>query len=253
MLQIFIPSYQVNSHFFLTNVKIEIHEGEIFSLIGKSGSGKSTVAKIVVGLNLSEESSIKSNGKEVNHNCERLIPQFILAGYVPQSLHLKPNHSVEEYLDFLFQKETTANKVKLIMHYVRIFHIQHLLKSKIQMLSGGERQKIALIEAVSRPIEYLILDEPFSQLDTEQKLEFTTIIQDLIKIKKIPCLLISHDLSDIIRLSQKIGIMEKGKIVFQGSRTKFWNSKNKIAQRLKNAMLLWKTETDILINNQNKI
>ena len=253
MLQIFIPSYQVNHHFILSNVKIEINKGEIFSLIGKSGSGKSSVAKIAVGLTLSVDSSIKSNGIEVNHNNERLIPQFNIAGYVPQSLHLKPHHSVEEYLDYLFQKETSTNKAKLIKRYVRIFHIQHLLKSKIQMLSGGERQKIALIEAVSRPIEYLILDEPFSQLDTEQKLEFTEIIQELIKLKQIPCLLISHDLGDVVRLSQIIGIMEKGKVVFQGNREKFWNSKNKIALRLKSAMILWKIETDKLINIQNKI
>jgi molybdate transport system ATP-binding protein len=97
----------------------------------------------------------------------------------------------------------------------------------------------------------LILDEPFSQLDTEQKIEFSAIIQDLINSSQIPCLLISHDLSDIIRLSQKIGIMEKGKVVFRGSRTKFWNSKNKIVQRLKNAMITWKNETDIWIKNQN--
>jgi ABC-type multidrug transport system ATPase subunit len=253
MLQIIIPSYQVNPHFKLSQVKIEINKGEIFSLIGKSGSGKSTIAKIAVGLNLSINSSIKLNGKELNNNNERLIPQFTLAGYVPQSLHLKPNHSVEEYLHYLFQKENEINKSKIIRHYVHMFHIKHLLKSKIQMLSGGEKQKIALIEAVSNPIKFLILDEPFSQLDTEQKIEFSAIIQDLIKSSQIPCLLISHDLSDIIRLSQKIGIMEKGKVVFRGSRTKFWNSKNKIAQRLKNAMLAWKQETDIWINNQNII
>lgn len=253
MLQIIIPSYQVNPHFKLSQVKIEINRGEIFSLIGKSGSGKSTIAKIAVGLNLSINSSIKLNGNELNNNNERLIPQFTLAGYVPQSLHLKPNHSVEEYLQYLFQKEKEINKAKIIRHYVHMFHIKHLLKSKIQMLSGGEKQKIALIEAVSKPIEYLILDEPFSQLDTEQKIEFSAIIQDLINSSQIPCLLISHDLSDIIRLSQKIGIMEKGKIVFRGSRTKFWNSKNKIAQRLKNAMITWKNDTDIWINNQNMI
>lgn len=253
MLQIIIPSYQVNPHFKLSQVKIEIDKGEIYSLIGKSGSGKSTVAKIAVGLTLSIDSSIKSSGNELNNNNERLIPQFKLAGYVPQSLHLKPHHSVEDYLNYLFQKETELNKAKLIRRYVRMFHIKHLLKSKIQILSGGEKQKIALIEAVSNPIQYLILDEPFSQLDTEQKLEFSTIIQELIQSSQIPCLLISHDLSDIIRLSQKIGIMEKGKVVFQGSRTKFWNSKNKIAQRLKHAMVAWKEETDIWINNQNMI
>jgi ABC-type multidrug transport system ATPase subunit len=123
------------------------------------------------------------------------------------------------------------------------------LHAKIIQLSGGERQKIALIEAVSQPIEYLVLDEPFSQLDTEQKIEFIQIIQDLVAYKQIPCLLISHDLVDIIKMSNKLGIIEKGKIAFQGGWDKFWGSTNKIALRLKQAMLNWKIETDSLLNN----
>ncbi len=253
MLKIIIPSYQVNPHFKLSNIKIGIKKGEIYSLIGKSGSGKSTVAKITVGINISNESSIISNDNELNNSTDRLIPQFTSAGYVPQSLHLKPHHTVQEYLDYLFQKELNFEKAKSIKKYIKLFHIQTILDSKIHQLSGGERQKIALIEAISKPIEYLVLDEPFSQLDTEQKIEFTSIIREVISFKQIPCLLISHDLSDVIRLSQKIGIAEKGKIIFQGDIQKFWKSKNSIAKRLKLALISWKNQTDLLINNQNLI
>lgn len=249
MLQIIIPSYQVNPHFKLSKIKIDIKNGEIFSLIGKSGSGKSTVAKLAVGLHLSLDLSVQSNNKEVNVNSERLIPQFPQAGYVPQSLYLKPHHTVGEYLDLLFQKETNSNKLKLTRKYIKLFHIEKIIQSKIQLLSGGERQKLALIEAVSKPIEYLILDEPFSQLDSEQKLEFIEIIQSLISESQIPCLLISHDVSDIIRLSNRIGLMEKGKLVFKGDLGAFWQTTNKHAARLKNAMLQWKKETDLQINS----
>jgi ABC-type multidrug transport system ATPase subunit len=239
MLKIFIPSYQVNPHFGLSNVKIEIKAGEIYTLVGKSGSGKSTVAHIVVGLTKAEGSSILINKKELNAGAlDRLIPQFKQAGYVPQNLHLKPHHTVSAYLDMLFQRLTEKERHKTIQHYLRLFH-----------MSGGERQKIALIEAVSQPIEYLVLDEPFSQLDTEQKIEFIQIIQDLVAYKQIPCLLISHDLVDIIKMSNKLGIIEKGKIAFQGGWDKFWGSTNKIALRLKQAMLNWKIETDSLLNN----
>jgi ABC-type multidrug transport system ATPase subunit len=250
MLKIFIPSYQVNPHFSLSKVKIEIKAGEIFTLVGKSGSGKSTVAHIVVGLSKAEGSSILINKQELNAGAlERLIPQFKQAGYVPQNLHLKPHHTVAAYLDMLFQRLTEKDRKKTISHYLRLFHIQHLLHAKIIQLSGGERQKIALLEAVSQPIEYLVLDEPFSQLDTEQKIEFIQIIQDLVAYKQIPCLLISHDLVDIIKMSHKLGIIEKGKIAFQGNWDKFWGSTNKIALRLKQAMLNWKKETDLLLNN----
>jgi ABC-type multidrug transport system ATPase subunit len=253
MLQIIIPSYQVNPHFKLSKIKIDIKNGEIYSLIGKSGSGKSTVAKLAVGLHLSLDLSIQSNKKEINVNSERLIPQFPLAGYVPQSLHLKPHHTVGEYLELLFQKETNANKLKLTKKYIKLFHIEKILNAKIQLLSGGERQKIALIEAVSKPIEYLILDEPFSQLDSEQKLEFIEIIKALIKESQIPCLLISHDVSDIIRLSNKMGIMEKGKLVFKGDLHAFWQSSNKYAAKLKHAMIQWKEEIDVQIKSLNEL
>jgi ABC-type multidrug transport system ATPase subunit len=250
MIKIFIPRYQVNPHFGLSKIKIEIKAGEIYTLVGKSGSGKSTVAHIVVGLTKCEGASILVNQLELNGGIDRLIPQFKQAGYVPQNLHLKPHHTVLDYLAMLFQRLPHKEKEKTIKYYIRLFHIKHLLHTKIIQLSGGERQKIALLEAVSQPIEFLVLDEPFSQLDTEQKIEFTTIIQELIAHKKIPCLLISHDLLDILKMSAKLGVIKNGKIAFQGKWENFWNSKNKIANSLKQAILNWKIETDILLNNQ---
>jgi ABC-type multidrug transport system ATPase subunit len=99
------------------------------------------------------------------------------------------------------------------------------------------------------PIEALVLDEPFSQLDTEQKMEFSQLVQQEVIEKQIPCLLISHDLSDILKLSQKVGIMEKGKMCFQGNWQQFSKSQNKLVLRLKNAMIEWKIQTDEIIEN----
>lgn len=248
MLKITIPRYQVNPHFSLSNIKIEIKKGEIFTLVGKSGSGKSTVALISVGLKTCPEASVTIHDIELNSGIDRLIPQFKSAGYVPQNLHLKPHHTVLDYLEMLFQRLSDNNRKKTIIYYVQLFHIKHLLGSKINQLSGGERQKIALLEAVSQDIEYLVLDEPFSQLDTEQKMEFIKIIKELIKFKNIPCLLISHDLVDILKTSNKLGLVERGKIAFQGNWKKFWLSNNKVALRLKEAMIHWKNETDEVLN-----
>jgi ABC-type multidrug transport system ATPase subunit len=249
MLKISIPRYQVNHHFNLSKIKIDIKSGEIYTLVGKSGSGKSTVAHIVVGLIKCHEASISINGEELNKVLDRLIPQFQQSGYVPQNLHLKPHHTVKDYLEMLFQRLSTKERDKSIRNYIHLFHIKHLLNSKINQLSGGERQKMALIEAVSKPIEFLVLDEPFSQLDTEQKIEFAKIIRKLIAFKQIPCLLISHDLVDILKMSDKVGIIVNGRLTFQGTWDKFWVSKNKIAVRLKQAILNWKQEIDLLLNN----
>jgi ABC-type multidrug transport system ATPase subunit len=249
MLKIGIKKHQVTSHFALSNIQIKVKSGEIYALIGKSGSGKSTIANLLVGLKYDEDYSIKINSKELNDGIDRLIPQFKQAGYVPQTLHLKPHHSVYNYAQVLFQYLPNAQQDAVIKKYLKQFYLIKQKDTKVASLSGGERQKLALLEAISQPISYLVLDEPFSQLDTEQKLEFSQIIASVVHERAIPCILISHDLTDILQLSHKVGIMENGKLVFQGSWDKFKESTNKVVLRLRKAILDWDNQMKDLIKN----
>jgi ABC-type multidrug transport system ATPase subunit len=120
-------------------------------------------------------------------------------------------------------------------------------------LSGGEKQKLGILNAISEPIEYLVLDEPFSQLDTEQKLEFSLIIKEIIELKNIPCLLISHDLSDVLKLSHSIGIINQGKIILNGDIQKLIKSQNEIVINLRNALFHWHDSNHIIIENLKKL
>jgi ABC-type multidrug transport system ATPase subunit len=249
MLKIGIKKHQVTSHFALSNIQIKVKSGEIYALIGKSGSGKSTIANLLVGLKYDEDYSIKINSKELNDGIDRLIPQFKQAGYVPQTLHLKPHHSVYNYAQVLFQYLPNAQQDAVIKKYLKQFYLIKQKDTKVASLSGGERQKLALLEAISQPISYLVLDEPFSQLDTEQKLEFSQIIASVVAERAIPCILISHDLTDILQLSHSVGIMENGKLVFQGSWAKFKESTNTVVLRLKKAILDWDSQMKGLLNN----
>ena len=249
MLKIGIKKHQVTSHFALSNIQIKVKSGEIYALIGKSGSGKSTIAKLLVGLSIDSEYSIIINSKELNDGLDRLIPQFKQAGYVPQTLHLKPHHTVYNYAQVLFQYLPNNQQDTIITKYLKQFYLIKQKDTKVASLSGGERQKLALLEAISQPISYLVLDEPFSQLDTEQKLEFSQIIASVVAERAIPCILISHDLTDILQLSHSVGIMENGKLVFQGSWAKFKDSTSKVVLRLKKAILDWDSQMNDLINN----
>lgn len=251
MLKIRIKNHRVNNHFQLSNIRINVLPREVFSLIGKSGSGKSTLAKIAVGLLQTKLCSIIINGEELNDHNERLIPQFLKAGYLPQNLHLKPFHTVLDFLNIIFQKSNSPQKE--INKYVKIFHLQKILGTQVTHLSGGEKQKLGILNAISEPIEYLVLDEPFSQLDTEQKLEFATIIQEIIEIKNIPCLLISHDLSDVLKLSHSIGIINQGKLILNGEIRKLIKSQNKVVINLKNALFNWHDSNHFIIENLKKL
>jgi ABC-type multidrug transport system ATPase subunit len=131
--------------------------------------------------------------------------------------------------------------------------LQKILNTQVTHLSGGEKQKLGILNAISEPIEYLVLDEPFSQLDTEQKLEFALIIKEIIEFKNIPCLLISHDLSDVLKLSHSLGIINQGKIILNGDIQKLIKSQNEIVINLRNALFQWHDSNQIIIENLKKL
>ena len=153
------------------------------------------------------------------------------------------------YAQALFQYVPNAQQDAVITKHLKQFYLINQKDTKVASLSGGERQKLALLEAISQPIDYLVLDEPFSQLDTEQKLEFSQIIASVVNERAIPCVLISHDLTDILKLSHTVGIMENGRLVFQGSWIKFKDSSKTVVLRLKKAILDWDEQMKGLINN----
>lgn len=242
MLHFQVSGFQVTTDFALNHVKLKLKPGEIFALIGKSGSGKSTLAKLICGETLDPKAVIAWNQEAWNLEPERLIRQFPQVGYVPQVLKLKPHHRVRDYLAYLFQFESDKKAQQLIKKEVKRFGLGHCLEQKIEELSGGERQKLAIMEALVRPIKVLVLDEPFSQLDLAQKMELSNLIKDLVHSRRLACLLISHDFSDVWRLCDRLGMMEKGKMIFQGNLERWMQSKKAPILRQKQALAQWLDE-----------
>ena len=124
MLEIKITLHQVNNQFSVNNVNLKVKAGTIFALIGKSGSGKSTVAKIISGETICPTAQILLDGKELNTNYERLIREFKEVGYVPQNLHLKPHHTTREFLEMLFQGKTETELRKLVNSFTKDFNLK---------------------------------------------------------------------------------------------------------------------------------
>lgn len=245
MLQIKIDSYKINNKFSISDINLKIKNGEIFALIGRSGSGKSTLAKIMVGKIPFTDFGLKLNGKEIfKEGLMKFYPEF---GYVPQSLTFNPHHTVLEFLKMVYQFLPEIKQERKIQAAIQQFKLKNLLNTKIQELSGGERQKLAILEVVSRPIECLVLDEPFSQLDPGQKKDLSNLIIELVGKMHVPCLLISHEMGDVLKWSNRIGIMHNGKIVGQGKLEKLLESKNLLVQAKINEMISWYEEIFPLI------
>lgn len=179
----------------LKGLNFGISRGQFVSVIGPSGCGKSTILSLAAGL------ITPSSGRIVRENAE--------FGYMLQRDALFPWRTVEANLFLPLEvkgrntKEMRENALRLAEKY----GLKDFLKKKPAELSGGMRQRVALIRTLAAQPEILLLDEPFSALDYQTRLEVCDDVQGIIKSEKKTALLVTHDISEAIALSDKVIVL----------------------------------------------
>lgn len=191
------------SHFTL-NVQFNVKE-EIAVLFGPSGSGKTTILNCIAGLTKMNDGCIKLNDRLLNQNGKILIPvQERKIGYLFQDYALFPHKTVWENIAYGMKQEKFTRKL------VDELQITHLLDQYPHEISGGEKQRTALIRALATEPEILLLDEPFSALDEKTK---QTSYKQLLRIQKqwnIPIILVTHNSDEVKMLANKIFYLQNG-------------------------------------------
>ena len=201
--------------FTLGKVSLNIERGEYFVLMGMTGTGKSLFLKAVCGLARLETGKILINDLDVTYQ----EPRFRNVGYVPQNGGLFPHLNVRNNIRFsMTLKKQKAGEAE--QRYVRIVEhlkIEELLDRSVINLSGGEQQKVALARALATGPELLVLDEPVCALDEPTRYE---ICQDLCQAQKefgVATLHVCHSVEEAALVSDRIGIMDKGKLIASGT------------------------------------
>ena len=199
----------------ILNVKLDIEQGKLVTLYGKSGAGKTTLFLILAGL-LSPEKGFVKVGNEMwtdRANNIQLAAQKRNVGFVFQEYALFPNMTVRENLVFALGK---GQSEKIVDHLVEIIDLGQLQDRNPVTLSGGQKQRVALARALVKKPGILLLDEPLSALDHEMRTKLQSYILEVHNEFKLTTILISHDVSEIIRLSDFLVEMDQGKIIRQG-------------------------------------
>lgn len=179
----------------IKELSFDILRGQFVSVIGPSGCGKTTILSLAAGL------IDPSAGEIVREQCE--------FGYMLQHDALFPWRTVEDniFLPLEVKKTNTPERRKAALLLAEKYGLGGFLKKKPAELSGGMRQRAALIRTLAAQPEILLLDEPFSALDYQTRLEVCDDVQAIIKGEKKTALLVTHDISEAIALSDKIIVL----------------------------------------------
>ena len=211
----------------LDDINIKIDENKLTAVIGRSGSGKSTILKTINGLVKPSEGKTIIFGKEINY--ENIIELRLQIGYSVQGTALFPHMNVYENITLLARlnnwiREKIEERLNLLMTLVNL--PPDFIKKYPHELSGGEQQRVGICRAMMLNPKIFLLDEAFGALDPTTKSE---IHKELIKIQETEprtIIFVTHDLQEAFKLADKIIIIEKGVIQQTGTKDEILNSLN---------------------------
>jgi molybdate transport system ATP-binding protein len=213
------------------SLDFEIPRGALVTLYGKSGAGKTSTLRVLAGLLTPDSGIIQVNG-QTWYDGQRKInlkPQERRIGFVFQDYALFPNMTVRQNLEYGAGKQVDRRLVTSLIEMVDLGGLETRLPAT---LSGGQKQRVALARALVQKPDILLLDEPLSALDTGIR---TKLQEDILRVHRefgLTTLLISHDLGEIYRLSDRVMHMEDGRVVRQAKAEELFSDR-KISGKVK--------------------
>ncbi len=194
------------------DINLSINEGEIFTILGKSGSGKTTFLRMIAGLETPDNGEIIIDGKEVFSKKENLQPKDRGVAVVFQNYALLPHLSISS--NITFGSDASKADLEEVLEKTKLKGQENKLPHE---LSGGQQQRVALARAIITKPKILLLDEPLSNIDTELRAHLRVELKEMIKSFGITALFITHDKEDAFYLSDRIAIMHGGDILQIGT------------------------------------
>ena len=198
----------------LLDLELKLQKGQMITIYGPSGAGKTSILRMISGLMKPDGGYLKYGDTFwYEHKKQNIPARKRRLGYLFQDYALFPNMTIEGNIQFALEDKKDANSVSEILD---LTGLNGLRNSKIQTLSGGQKQRVALARAIVSKPELLLLDEPLSALDGKTRYELQKYILKIQKEFNISTILVTHDISEILRLSDYVYSIDNGRIINQG-------------------------------------
>ncbi|MBC8767130.1 ATP-binding cassette domain-containing protein [Arenibacter sp. BSSL-BM3] len=203
------------------DLELNIAKGQFVTLFGESGAGKTSTLRMLSGLLKPDIGTITVDGItwfDSNKNIN-LVPQQRKVGYVFQDYALFPNMTVRQNLEYALQRNQDKSIIEELLDFAQLSELQ---QRKPETLSGGQKQRVALARALVQRPEILILDEPLSALDLKMRIKLQEYILQIHKQFKLTTILVSHDIGEIVKLSDCVFELQNGKVIKKGAAADFF-------------------------------
>lgn len=215
--------------FALSDINLEVSDGQYYVLLGRSGSGKTQLLELIAGLEHPDNGKIFLDDKDITR--QRIQDRKV--GIVFQDYAVFPHMTVFGNIAYPLKarKENKASIAEKVEKAAEAMNIKHILDRNTGKLSGGELQRVALARTLITSPRLLLLDEPLSSLDTSLKDDLKRLLRNLNKAGQT-IIHVTHDYGDAISLAKRVGVIHNGKIIQEGSVDEvFKNPSNRFVAR----------------------
>lgn len=221
-LQIQGLTCQYQNNIILQNLSLNVEDNEIICLLGASGCGKTTLLKAIAGLLPLAKGDIIFNGI----NLGNLPAEERNMGFIFQDYALFPHLTVKDNIQFGLHHQSQEEKQQILQSMLELVHLQGLEKRYPHELSGGQQQRVAIARALACQPYLLLLDEPFSNIDTQVRQQMIDEMKAILKKQKISAIFVTHSKAEAFAFADKLAVMQDGKIVQIGSTDSLYHKPN---------------------------
>lgn len=208
----------------IRNISFEIAKGQNVAVIGESGCGKSTLLKLIYGLYDLDNGEIGYYDERILGPKHNLIPGEDYIKYLAQDFDLMPYTTVEENIGKFLSNIDKDKKKARVQELLEMVEMTEFAKIKAKYLSGGQQQRVALARVLALEPEILLLDEPFSQIDSFRKNSLRRNLFNYFKKKQITCIIATHDSNEALSFSDETIVLQNGKLMAKGSSRELYDN-----------------------------
>ena len=206
MLAIHNLSVVYQNNIVLEGFDLSLERGEIFALLGDSGSGKSSTLRFIAGLDEAANGGVLLDGVQLSQDGVHLVtPENREVGMVFQDYALFPHMTVFKNISFGIHNLSNDSQQQRVAELLSMIGLEGIESKYPHQLSGGEQQRVSLARALAPSPKILLMDEPFSSLDKNHRDQLVSQVRDILKKTNTTSILVTHDINEANTLADKVG------------------------------------------------